>query len=46
LLYRAETDAGFYALLRDRCAVRSYLVQPERERDDLGKLVKELSKES
>ena len=40
LLQRAETDGGFYALLRDRCAARAYLVQPERERDALGRLVR------
>lgn len=45
LLRRAETDAGFYALLQARCAARGYLVRPERERDALGRLVKELGKE-
>jgi putative glycosyltransferase (TIGR04348 family) len=44
LLHRAETDAGFYALLRDRCAARAYLVQPEREREALGRLVREVGK--
>jgi glycosyltransferase involved in cell wall biosynthesis len=44
LLYRAETDGGFYTLLRDRCAARAYLVQPERERGALGRLVREFGK--
>jgi glycosyltransferase involved in cell wall biosynthesis len=45
LLHRAETDARFYALLKAQCAARSHLVQPERERDALKRLVKELRKE-
>lgn len=42
LFGRAETDAGFYSLLRERCATRSFLVEPERERSALAKLVGEL----
>jgi putative glycosyltransferase (TIGR04348 family) len=43
LLYRAETDAGFYGELQKRCAARAYLARPERERDALVELVKELA---
>ncbi len=46
LLHRAETDTGFYTLLRARCAAREYVVRPERERDALGRLVRELGKGS
>ena len=46
LLHRAETDSRFYALLRDRCAARAYLVRPERERNALGRLVRGFDKDS
>jgi putative glycosyltransferase (TIGR04348 family) len=46
LLYRAETDDAFYALLRTRCTARSCLVRPEREQNALAGLIKELEKGS
>jgi putative glycosyltransferase (TIGR04348 family) len=42
LLSRAETDNAFYELLKTQCSVRRYLVLPEREKEALGSLVREL----
>ena len=41
LLLRAETEPGFYALLQERSAERSPLVEPERELSALAALLKE-----
>lgn len=46
LLERAETDAQFYSLLKDGCAVRKHLTLPERERDALGELVKDVTRDT
>ena len=40
-LNRAETDPAFYALLKAQCAARKPLVQPEREKASLEKLMNE-----
>jgi putative glycosyltransferase (TIGR04348 family) len=42
LLYRAETDGAFYESLKARCGARRHLVLPEREKEALGSLVREL----
>lgn len=42
LLLRAETEPAFYALLKELCAARVYLVEPGRERDALAGLLKEV----
>jgi putative glycosyltransferase (TIGR04348 family) len=42
LLLRAETDTEFYNCLRDRCERRRPLFKPDRERQSLQDLVKEL----
>ena len=42
LLWRAETDAGFYAELKERCAALRELVEPERERVAWRQLLAEL----
>jgi putative glycosyltransferase (TIGR04348 family) len=42
LLSRAETDGAFYELLKARCGARRYLVLPEREKEALRSLVREL----
>jgi putative glycosyltransferase (TIGR04348 family) len=42
LLYRAENDDDFYETLKARCGARKYLVLPEREKEALGSLVKEV----
>lgn len=44
LLARAERDADYYERLRRSCAARSVLVEPERERAALARLIAELSK--
>src|SRR5919202_2155133 len=41
LLHRAETDDGFYQTLEARCESRRHLVLPEREREALGRLIRE-----
>lgn len=42
LLTSAEEEPGFYSLLVERCAARSYLVEPGRERSALADLAEEL----
>lgn len=42
LLYRAESDGGFYRALQEGCETRRHLVLPERERAALEELVREL----
>jgi putative glycosyltransferase (TIGR04348 family) len=42
LLNRAERDGAFYESLKARCGARKYLVLPEREKEALGSLVREL----
>lgn len=39
LLERAETDAAFYALLREWCDALKHLVSPEREKEALDRLL-------
>jgi putative glycosyltransferase (TIGR04348 family) len=43
LLWRAETDSVFYNSLRDRCERRRPLFEPDRERQSLEELLRELS---
>ncbi|WP_152670800.1 selenoneine biosynthesis selenosugar synthase SenB [Rubrobacter aplysinae] len=45
LLWRAESDAGFYAELERHVRDRAYLFEPDRERAALAALVEELSAE-
>ena len=42
LLDRAETDAAYYARLKQQCEDRRRLVDPERERDSLAALLNEV----
>lgn len=42
LLWRAESDAVFYALLQTQCGVRRPLFAPEQERAGLARLLAEL----
>jgi putative glycosyltransferase (TIGR04348 family) len=42
LLHRAETEAAFYAHLRDACAVLASMVHPDRERDAWAALLREV----
>jgi glycosyltransferase involved in cell wall biosynthesis len=46
LLEQTETDATFYGLLKARCAARRSLTLPEREREALGDLLEEVSRDS
>jgi putative glycosyltransferase (TIGR04348 family) len=41
LMLRAETDAEFYRSLREHCAARKHLVQPEKEKRDWDELLGE-----
>lgn len=41
LLERVETDAAFYARLREWCGALKHLVSPEREKEALDRLLKE-----
>jgi putative glycosyltransferase (TIGR04348 family) len=42
LLYRAESDEGFYRALEEGCEASRHLVLPERERAAIEELVREL----
>jgi len=42
LLYRAETDAHFYASLKKHIEVRKSLISPEREQKSIQELIKKL----
>lgn len=42
LLWRAESDAGFYRRLKAQCRVRSFLVDPKREARTLQGLLAEI----
>ena len=42
LLWRAESDAGFYRLLRRQCSARRSLISPRREKHGLQRLLAEL----
>ena len=42
LLWRAESDAGFYRRLKAQCAARRSLVDPKREADTLQRLLADL----
>lgn len=42
LLYRAETDAGFYNELLTKCSQRRHLFEPTRERQSWQELLREL----
>ncbi|MDX1631130.1 MAG: selenoneine biosynthesis selenosugar synthase SenB [Thermoanaerobaculia bacterium] len=42
MLHRAETDAGFYRELEERCATVGKLLTPEREREAWRRLLEEL----
>jgi glycosyltransferase involved in cell wall biosynthesis len=42
LLWRAESDAGFYRLLRRQCNARRSLISPRREKQELQRLLAEL----
>jgi glycosyltransferase involved in cell wall biosynthesis len=46
LLEQTETDAAFYGLLKARCAKRRALTLPEREREALGDLIEEVTRDS
>ena len=46
LMLRAETDKDFYNNLRDRCQRCRPLFEPDRERQSLQDLLKELFPES
>ena len=46
LLEQTETDAAFHELLKARCAACRSLTLPEREREALGDLLEEVSRDS
>jgi glycosyltransferase involved in cell wall biosynthesis len=45
LLWRAESDAAYYRLLRAQCRARRHLVTVGRERESLRRLLAEISKD-
>jgi putative glycosyltransferase (TIGR04348 family) len=44
ILWRAESDPGFYARLKRQCAARRTLTRPAREKAELRKLLRDLAR--